>query len=161
MTIQIRPIFADLGVRSARELLRKTESPELSLRRQAQIASIGSLYLRNSGPGGPLGFPIGDVDFGGDVPFREFAGGIIECPENGPQCEEQWQVSITYLGFHCNAESDWDQSSNSDEPYFIFGVVWGGGNQTTRTEVYEDVDAGEDRFELMNIMSQAGPPPVG
>ncbi len=30
MTIQIRPIFSDLGVRSARELLRLTESPERS-----------------------------------------------------------------------------------------------------------------------------------
>jgi hypothetical protein len=162
MTIQIRPIFADLGVRSARELIRKTGSPERSLRRQAQIASIGSLYLLNRGTRGPLGFPIGDVNFSGDVPFREFAGGIIECPDNGPQCEGQWQVSITYLGFHCHEESDWDQSSNSDEPYFVFGVVWGGGgNQTTKTQVYEDVDGGEDRFELMTIMSQSGPPPVG
>ena len=162
MAIHIGPILNDLGVRSALELFRKTGSPERSLRRQAQIASIGSLYLRLGGSIGVLGFPISDVDFSGSVPIREFAGGKIECFENGPQCEAQWEVNIAYLGFHCNEESDWDQGT-SWTSLILFSEFYGAEAEPrpARTPEYNDVNGGENRFDLMTIISKVGPPPVG
>jgi hypothetical protein len=61
------------------------------------------------------------------------------------------EVAVRYLGFHCFGETD--EFSGSDEPYFTFGVVptdarRGGAPQT---RVYEDVDAGNTRADLIEL----------
>jgi hypothetical protein len=42
------------------------------------------------------------------------------CAQND---ERRTAVRVRFLGFYCEEESDWDQSTGSDEPYFIIGVV--------------------------------------
>jgi len=63
--------------------------------------------------------------------------------------------SINYQGFQCEAETNWDFFTNSDEVYAITSTVTiaADGSNTVRTEkvptdrpAYEDVDAGETRI---------------
>ncbi|CCH76594.1 hypothetical protein BN12_1350005 [Nostocoides japonicum T1-X7] len=51
--------------------------------------------------------------------------------------------SIRATGFHCTDETgiDW---LGSDEPYWIFGSMGGGISVTTKSQVFEDVDSGDD-----------------
>jgi hypothetical protein len=60
-------------------------------------------------------------------------------------------MAVFYEGFHCFGETD--ESSASDEPYFIFGVVPVNVEQKSaaRTVVHTDIDSGQsvlDRIEL-------------
>lgn len=58
----------------------------------------------------------------------------------------RFQVDFTRL--QCIAESEWDQASNSDEP-FIIGLINGHGvnhHESWRSKVYQTVDSGEDRL---------------
>lgn len=61
------------------------------------------------------------------------------------------EVSLRYVGFHCFGETD--EISASDEPYFTFGVVPAivENRNTLQTKVYEDVDAGESRGDLIEL----------
>lgn len=56
-----------------------------------------------------------------------------------------------YTGLACFGETDWDQSSSSDEPYGIISVTTPQAAATTRTQIYEDVDGGESRPDLLEI----------
>ncbi|RYE17250.1 MAG: hypothetical protein EOP45_16120, partial [Sphingobacteriaceae bacterium] len=60
-------------------------------------------------------------------------------------------VILHYTGLYCFGETDRDQSSNSDEPYFIISISTPKITSTTRTQIYSDVDAKEVRPDLMEI----------
>lgn len=67
------------------------------------------------------------------------------------------EISLRYVGFHCFGETD-EFPSDSDEPYFTFGVVPNlvEKKNTLQTQIYEDVDAGESRADLIELYR--GPP---
>ena len=60
-------------------------------------------------------------------------------------------VVVHYTGLVCFGETDHDQMSTEDEPYVILGVVSPTGTSVARSQVYEDVDGGESRPDLIEI----------
>jgi hypothetical protein len=64
---------------------------------------------------------------------------------------ELGNVVVQFTGLHCFGETDWDQSSNSDEPYAVIGVLSPIGTSTYRSQVYQDVDGGESRSDQMEL----------
>lgn len=98
-----------------------------------------------------LGYPVSDeVDFpdGGRASFFQ-NGGIYWWPDTGPI--DLKDVAVQYTGLVCFDETDWDQMSNSDEPYAVIGVTTPDGSATFRTRIYDDVDGGESRPDLIEI----------
>lgn len=98
-----------------------------------------------------LGYPISDeIDFpengrangfqNGDIYFWGDTGAI-----------DMKNVRIFYSGLYCIQESDWDQSSNSDEPYVIIGVSSAKWVGSYTTPTYSDVDSHESRPGWMEI----------
>lgn len=152
--VHLSKIMNDLGVTSVRELFNRTGSSERSVFKQAQIAAIDSLYLKNRSFRGPLGFPLNEVQFNDNerTAERRYAGGTLKFQSDRPQCKEEIVVRVRFVGFHCKSESEWDQSSNSDEPYFIIGVAGSNGSNTIRFGPYEDVDGGKNRFEASYVV---------
>jgi hypothetical protein len=98
-----------------------------------------------------LGYPLAEeADFpeGGRVGAFE-GGAIYWWPDTGPV--ELNDVVVHYTGLVCFGETDWDQSSDSDEPYVALGVISPTGTSATRSQVYEDVDSGESRPDLIEL----------
>lgn len=98
-----------------------------------------------------LGYPTSDeVDFPQGGRANEFQnGGIYWWPDTG--AIDLRDVVVHYTGLHCFGETDWDQSSNSDEPYVIFALstpkaAWG-----VTSRIYDDVDAKESRPDLLEL----------
>lgn len=60
-------------------------------------------------------------------------------------------VVIQFTGFHCFGETDWDQGSSSDEPYFVFTASTVTNSTASRSAIYSDVDAGEQRTDLVEV----------
>ncbi|MBD2039377.1 hypothetical protein [Microcoleus sp. FACHB-672] len=152
--VHLSKIMKDLGITSVRELFNRTGSSEQSVFKQAQIAAIDSLYLKNKSFRGSLGFPLNEVQFNDNerTAERRYAGGTLKFQLHGPQCKEEIVVRVRFVGFHCKSESEWDQGSNSDEPYFIIGVAGSNGSNTVGFGPYEDVDGGENGFEASYIV---------
>jgi hypothetical protein len=98
-----------------------------------------------------LGYPTAqETDFpeGGRVgPFE--GGAIYWWPDTG--AIELNDVVVHYTGIHCFSETESDQLSDSDEPYVVMGVVSPAGSSANRSQIYEDVDGGESRPDLLEI----------
>lgn len=98
-----------------------------------------------------LGYPLSDeeeFDEGGRV--NQFQGGqVYWWPDTG--AIDLNQVIVHYTGLVCFGETSWDQGSNSDEPYALFGVVSPTGGRAVSTRIYEDVDAKESRPDLVEL----------
>lgn len=98
-----------------------------------------------------LGYPTSDeVDFpeGGRVnTFQN--GGIYWWPDTG--AIDLRDVIVHCTGLHCLKEADWDQSSNSDEPYVILSISTPKRSATLRSQIYADVDDGEARPDLIEL----------
>lgn len=98
-----------------------------------------------------LGYPTSDEsDFpeGGRANSFE-QGGIYWWPDTG--AIDLRDVVIHYTGLMCFDETDWDQASNSDEPYVLMSVASPTEVITHRSRVYEDVDGREARPDLIEI----------
>jgi hypothetical protein len=98
-----------------------------------------------------LGYPVtGEVDFpeGGRVSSFE-RGTIYWWPDTG--AIELNDVVVHYTGIVCFGETDWDQGSDSDEPYVVMGLNSPTEAWAIRSQVYEDVDSGESRPDLIEI----------
>jgi hypothetical protein len=66
--------------------------------------------------------------------------------------DEPIDVVVRYRGLICFGETDWDRGTNSDEPYLVMSVLPANGLTTTiRSQVYEDVDSGDNRADLVEI----------
>lgn len=122
--------------------------------------AIGDKYEALGGAGSWLGLPTSD-----ELPFAD--GGRVSVFEHG---SIYWwpdvgaialnDVAVHYTGLICFGETDWDQSSDSDEPYVILGMVYPlnlqsgfakGESSTMRSGVYSDVDSGESRPDLIEL----------
>lgn len=98
-----------------------------------------------------LGYPITDeTDFpeGGRVSVFE-RGAIYWWPDTG--AIELNDVVVHYTGVVCFGETDSDQLSPSDEPYVVMGVIDPTRTSAFRSRIYEGVDAGEGRPDLIEI----------
>jgi hypothetical protein len=98
-----------------------------------------------------LGYPVSDeVDYaeGGRASFFQ-NGGIYWWSDVG--AVELRDVVVHYTGLICFGETDHDQFSPSDEPYAVIGVVAPGVATSTRTPIYQDVDGGEARPDLIEL----------
>jgi len=115
--------------------------------------AIGQRYAELGGPNSWLGWPLSD-----EQPFTEGGraskfqnGSIYWWPDVG--AIELGEVSVRYAGMYCFSEMDWDQSSDSDEPYAILGIV--GANRqdavSIRTPIYDDVDSGDSRPDNIEL----------
>jgi hypothetical protein len=98
-----------------------------------------------------LGYPTSDeVDFSDGGRANEFqGGGIYWWGDVG--AIDLTDVVVHYTGLVCFGETDWDQGSNSDEPYAILSISTPKVADTKRTQVYQDVDAGESRPDLLEL----------
>jgi len=97
-----------------------------------------------------LGYPLtGEVDFteGGRVNSFE-RGQIYWWPDTGPI--ELNDVVVHYTGLICFGETDWDQGSDSDEPYVVMGMASPGATWAARSQIYE-TDGGDSRPDLLEI----------
>ncbi len=119
---------------------------------------IGEKYIQLGGPNSWLGWPTSD-----ELPFAQEGrasifqkGAIYWWPDTG--AIELGNISVRYKGLYCFGETD--ESSASDEPYVILGVVPAFTEQkfTTRTKIYgEDddpfggVDAGDSREDNIEL----------
>ena len=98
-----------------------------------------------------LGYPTSDEqDFSEGGRANSFQnGGIYWWPDLG--AIDLRGVILHYTGLVCFGETDWDQSSSADEPYGIISVTTPQVATTTRTRIYEDVDGGESRPDLLEL----------
>lgn len=114
--------------------------------------AIEAKYNAMKGAASWLGLPIAD-----EAPFPEGGrvsvfqhGAIYWWPDVG--AIELNDVIVSYAGLVCFGETDWDQGSNSDEPYVVLGAVSPkGSNSSTRSNVYDDVDGGESRPDYIEL----------
>jgi hypothetical protein len=114
--------------------------------------AILARYLQLGGPASWLGMPRSDeLDFseGGKVSVFEH-GSIYWWPDTGTR--EVNNVVVHYTGLHCFGETDVDHGTDDDEPYATFGITSAdGGQQVIQTRVYDDVDGGEGRFDVIEL----------
>ncbi len=98
-----------------------------------------------------LGYPTSDeVDFPEGGRANTFQnGGIYWWPDTG--AIDLRDVIVHYTGLHCFGETDWDQSSNSDEPYVILSISTPERSATLVSRIYKDVDGGESSPDLMEL----------
>jgi len=97
-----------------------------------------------------LGYPLTDeTDFDGGR-MNQFQGGQIYWWSDSGAIDLH-EVVLHYTGMICWHESDHDQSSNSDEPYAIFGVISPDSTAVAHTRVYDDVDTGESMPDLLEL----------
>jgi len=98
-----------------------------------------------------LGFPQSDefafVENGRASVFEH--GTVYWWPDTG--AIDLGNVSVRYKGLYCFGETD--EVSESDEPYVVFGTIGvpPGQPSSLRSQVYEDVDAGNERPDNLPI----------
>jgi hypothetical protein len=107
---------------------------------------IGERYDSDGRSNGPLGFPMGGVRLTASGAQQPFSGGIIQELAGKLDPVVVFRAHVRFLGFRCNEESDNDQFTSSDEPYFVISVSGLKGNTTRLYGPFEDVDGGESRF---------------
>lgn len=144
MATSLRTALDAVGARSAAALGDATGVADVSLVRQAARAFTLQRFVETGGFRGQYGLPIGDIWERPDGTIaKSFAGGTMHVL-NGevPIDHAQHCVALRFVGFHCLEESN--ESSSSDEPYFIVAAVGSNGSSVVRFGPYENVDAGED-----------------
>ena len=112
---------------------------------------IGQRYDQLGGTASWLGFPVRDEEpFPDDGRVSVFdRGSIYWWPDVG--AIDLNDVVVHYTGLYCFGETDWDQGSDEDEPYVWLGVVSPFGGISTRSQIYEDVDGGDSRPDLIEL----------
>jgi hypothetical protein len=98
-----------------------------------------------------LGYPLSDeLDFDENGRVNQFQGGqIYSWPDTG--AIDLNDVVVQYTGMVCWGETDWDQSSDSDEPYALLAIVSPTSSSAISTRIYSDVDGGESRTDLVDL----------
>lgn len=98
-----------------------------------------------------LGLPVSsELDFIENGRVTNFENGSIYWwPDTG--AIELNEVVIHYTGLICFGETNWDMGSDADEPYVVLGVLSPSGNNSEKTQIYNDVDGGESRPDLIEI----------
>jgi hypothetical protein len=112
--------------------------------------AIAERYNALGGADSWLGLPLADEAAFDDGRISRFQhGDVYWWPDVG--AIDINEVIVHYTGLICFGETDWDQGSDSDEPYVIFGVLTPAGNAAYRTRIYEDVDGGEGVSDLIEL----------
>jgi hypothetical protein len=98
-----------------------------------------------------LGYPVSD-----ELPFSE--GGRISVFQHGTiywwadtGTREINDVVVQYTGLYCFSETDVDGGSDADEPYANISVNGPGFETMMRTQIYEEVDSGDERPDIVEI----------
>jgi hypothetical protein len=141
------------------------------------IGAIRDKWLSLGGEGSFLGQPLTDelTTPDGVGRFNHFQGGSIYWTPNTGAFEvhgairDRWAelgwersylgyptsdlrgVIVHYTGLFCFGETDWDQGSNSDEPYVILSYAAPKSTRTILSRVYDDVDNGEANPDLLEL----------
>ena len=98
-----------------------------------------------------LGYPTSDeVDFASSGRANDFQNGGIYWWSDTDAIDLR-DVVVRYTGLHCFGETDWDQSSDSDEPYVIFAMTTPKNVWSATSRIYDDVDGGEQRPDLQEL----------
>ena len=115
---------------------------------RALIASdlIAQRYDLDGRSAGSVGIPMGNVRLTSFGAMQPFSGGFMVVRGNKADPLVSFQAEVRFLGFRCNEESDHDQRTSSDEPYFVIGITGLKSNSTKSFGPFEDVDGGESRF---------------
>lgn len=81
------------------------------------------------------------------IPVLLIAGVAEAAP---PAHHGNTRFTLDFRQLRCDEETDWDQGTNSDEPYVVFLTINRntGSFQLERTRVFDDVDTGETRTRL-------------
>jgi hypothetical protein len=105
-----------------------------------------------------LGYPTSDeLAFDADGRVSTFQhGAIYWWADTGAVELRNNEVVVHYTGLICFGETDWDQMTDNDEPYLVFGLVSATGYTAIKTQVYQGVDAGESRNDFLELYR--GPP---
>lgn len=134
--VREREGFPPLGVVSVRQLLTQLSlTPPFSIRallaRPLVVDRIHQLYLNLGGRSGTLGYPTSKVEFSGDTATRQYRGGEVQALTTlnvdgsfnvTTKAYKIRETRITFIGFRCIRESDHDQLTPTDEPYFLIAV---------------------------------------
>jgi LGFP repeat len=135
---------------------REYESGRIYTKRQVGtfwvFGAIGDRYTELGGPSSPLGWPTSpEVDFEGGRVTTFQNGAIYWWPDTG--AIDLGDVALRYKGIVCFGETDWDQSSDSDEPYAVMGVIPAdpARAQALASQVYQDVDAIQSRGDSIDL----------
>ena len=125
-------------------------------------------YLSSGGRNGPLGYPVSDVQFSGITASRRYRGGDARATKDadGPlgvvtQAFATRSANIHFLGFRCLRESDNDQSTTRDEPYFVISVDDGKGIPLTKTfGPFENTGVGTESGDGGSLANGIAPNPL-
>ncbi len=114
--------------------------------------AIGARYDELGGPSSWLGIPLSDeveMSEGGRASVFE-RGSIYWWPDVG--AIDLNDVVVHYTGLICFGETDSDGfGTTADEPFVILGVVSPTASLEVRTQIYDDVDSGEGRPDLIEL----------
>ncbi|MBS7705107.1 hypothetical protein [Chelatococcus asaccharovorans] len=121
--------------------------PPPSLDKSQAIAEIHAAYLRSGGATGVFGYPTSPVQFGHNSAKRFYRGGHIEARlhEISGLLVKQYptkRVVVTLVGIKCVKESDHDQLTDTDEPYFVITLINGGDPITKKLGPFQNVRSG-------------------
>lgn len=145
--IREREGFPPRGVVSVRQLLTHFSLiPALSVRALLASDLIAQRYELDGRSAGPVGIPMGNVRLTAFGAVQPFSGGFMVVRDKKADPVVVFQAEVRFLGFRCNEESGHDQSTSSDEPYFVIGLTGLKSNSTRLFGPFEDVDGGESRF---------------
>lgn len=145
--IRVREGFPSAGVVSVRELLSHFSlNPKLSIRALAASDLIGERYNQDGRAAGPLGIPMSAVRLTSTGAMQSFSGAIVELRNEKVDPVVSFQTEVRFLGFRCTEESNSDELTSSDEPYFIIAITSIQTNSTHLFGPYDNVDSGESRF---------------
>jgi hypothetical protein len=160
--LALRSTLNLFNLSSVRALKDVTGVADASVTRQANRALIMRHYQANNGRNGPLGFPTSAVEVRGPLTVRQYRGGEIQVLGGVPTGSIRHEASVTFLGFTCVQESDHDQLSDTDEPYFVISVDSGNGIPITKKfGPFENTETGRRLGIGEKLIQNAAPNPLG
>jgi hypothetical protein len=123
-----------------------------SLTELLQTNLIHQHYLNAGGPNGRFGFPTSEVQISGTTASRQYRGGEIQLLREKIPALPRQVVSVRFLGFKCVRESDSDQLSPHDEPYFVIVVNNGTGAPVVKKfGKFEGIDT-DDEIGIVELL---------
>lgn len=127
----------------------KPAPPKIISPDRARLRNLAvNAYAANGGLSGLLGVPRAPISYGaGEARWNLTGGHVISRADGTTSVSFDQRVKIEWIGYKCWAESKHDQSSNSDEPYFIISAVMAGYSFTSRFGPYSDVNSGESEVQ--------------
>ncbi len=138
-----RDVMKQVGVSSIRQLMQHNKCDLVSVRQQIQIASLHQRYL-SLGGGDYLGVPLGPPVYANGLMSRSYGGGDLKFLINGPQGGDDVLVArIEVVGIECLRDSDSDQGTTTDEPYFQIAVIGEQGKSSILNLTFENIDDGD------------------